>query len=73
MQGKRRQKESCFIIGSPPCCQSSCPNKKLKATASSDSRKPPNYLEDEDFLISCANVNILVDPVKGVEEKSDTF
>ena len=36
------------------------PNKKLKATASSDSRKPPNYSEDENFLISCAYVNVSV-------------
>jgi hypothetical protein len=49
------------------------PNKKLKATASSDSRKPPNDSEDEDFLISCAYVNVSVDPVKGFGQKSDTF
>jgi hypothetical protein len=35
--------------------------------------KPPNYSKDEDFLISCAYVNVSVDPIKGVGQKADTF
>ena len=72
-KAKEDKKRAASSSALPLVVSPSCPNKKLKATASSDSRKPPNYLEDEDFLISCANVNILVDPVKGVKEKSDTF
>jgi len=51
------------------------PKKKAKAVSSekNGSGKPPNYSEDEDFLISCAYTNVSVDPIKGVGQKADTF
>jgi hypothetical protein len=69
-EGKKRAASSSAL---PLVVNPSRPNKKLQATASSDSRKPPNYSEDKDFLISCAYVNVSVDPDKGVGQKSDTF
>jgi hypothetical protein len=72
-KAKEDKKRAASSSALPLVVSPSCPNKKLKATVSSDSRKPPNYLEDKDFLISCANVNVSVDPVKGVGEKFDTF
>ena len=56
-EGKKRAASSSAL---PLVVNPSRPNKKLKATASSDSRKPPNYSEDENFLISCAYVNVSV-------------
>ena len=51
------------------------PKKKQKAVSERmiAGGKPPNYSEDEDFLISCANTNVSVDPIKGVGQKADTF
>ena len=56
-EGKKRAASSSAL---PLVVNPSRPNKKLQATASSDSRKPPNYSEDENFLISCAYVNVSV-------------
>ncbi|KAI2499401.1 hypothetical protein MHU86_15113 [Fragilaria crotonensis] len=33
----------------------------------------PNYSEDEDYLISLAFVNVTVDPIRGVGQRSETF
>ena len=51
------------------------PPKKMKKAVSerNSGGKPPNYSEDEDFLISCAYTNVSVDPIKGVGQKADTF
>ena len=43
--------------------------KKKGATAV----RAPNYSEDEDFFIACAYSSVLVDPIKGVGQKTDTF
>ena len=36
-------------------------------------KRQANYLEDEDYLIACAYVNVSVDPIKGVGQKSEAF
>jgi hypothetical protein len=36
-------------------------------------KRQANYSEDEDDLIACAYVNVLVDPIKGVAHKADTL
>ena len=36
-------------------------------------KRQANYSEDEDYLIACAYVNVSVDPIKGVGQKSETF
>jgi hypothetical protein len=59
-----------------PPVESSRQNKKKKALperTSGGGGKSPNYSEDEDFFISCAYVNVSVDPIKGVGQKADTF
>jgi No apical meristem-associated C-terminal domain len=51
-------------------------SKKSKASSTQTGGtggRPPNYSEDEDFLIACAYVNVTVDPIKGVGQKSDNF
>ena len=59
-----------------PPVEPSRQNKKKKAlpeTTSGGGGKSPNYSEDEDFFISCAYVNVSVDPIKGVGQKAGTF
>ena len=50
-------------------------NKKPKAssTQTGTGGRAPNYSEDEDYLISCAYVNVTADPIRGVGQKSETF
>jgi len=36
-------------------------------------KRQANYLEDKDYLIACAYVNVSVDPIKGVGQKSEAF
>ena len=36
-------------------------------------KRQANYSEDQDYLIACAYVNVLVDQIKGVGQKSETF
>ena len=36
-------------------------------------KRQANYSEDEDYLIGCAYVNVSVNPIKGVGQKSETF
>ena len=51
-------------------------SKKPKASSTqtgTGGRGPPNYSKDEDFLIACAYVNVTVDPIRGVGQKSDNF
>ena len=36
-------------------------------------KRQANYSEDEDYLIACAYVNVSVDPIKWVGQKSEAF
>jgi hypothetical protein len=46
---------------------------KASSTQTGTGGRPPNYSKDEDFLIACAYVNVTVDPIRGVGQKSDNF
>jgi hypothetical protein len=43
------------------------------AGSGAGAKRQANYSEDEDYLIACAYVNVSVDPIKGVGQKSEAF
>lgn len=43
------------------------------AGSGAGAKRQANYSEDEDCLIACAYVNVSVDPIKGVGQKSEAF
>ena len=48
-------------------------SKALLSGGAGTTKMQANYSEDEDYLIAYANVNVSVDPIKGVGQKADTF
>ena len=48
-------------------------NDTSPASGTPATKRQANYSEDEDYLIACAYVNVSVDPIRGVGQKSDTF
>jgi hypothetical protein len=44
-----------------------------RAGSGAGAKRQANYSEDKDYLIACAYVNVSVDPIKGVGQKSEAF
>ncbi len=41
--------------------------------SSKKEKRQANFPQDEDFMLCCAYVNVSVDPIIGVGQKSETF
>ena len=48
-------------------------NKKSSEESSKKEKRQANFSQDEDFMLCCAYVNVSVDPIVGVGQKSETF